>query len=128
MRKGTLMRAAVLAVALVAACAAADVTGKWKATMEGGGGPGEDMVFTFKQEGTKLTGVVSGGPMGEMPITEGKVEGNNISFVLSMDGDMKMLHEGTISGNEIKLKMKGGPGGVEGPGPMTITLRKISGP
>ena len=126
MRNNIVVRAVLLAVIVVSACAAADITGKGKATFEGGGpggGDAGDMVFTFRQEGIKLTGSISGGPGGEgMNITEGKVEGNNVSFVISMS-DMRVLHEGVISGNEIKLKVKGAPGG-DGPESMLITLKK----
>lgn len=126
MRNNIVVRALLLAVIVASACAVADVTGKWKATFEGGGpggGDAGDMVFTFQEEGTKLTGSISGGPAGGgMNFTESKVEGNNVSFVISMN-DMRVLHEGVISGNEIKLKVKGAPGG-DGPESMVITLKK----
>jgi hypothetical protein len=62
------------------------------------------------------------------------VEGDKISFTLSFDGgggEMKIAHEGTVKGDEIKLsvKMEGGPGGSSGPGggpggPGGITLKR----
>ena len=88
--------AAALALAFTGRPArAADVTGKWTATMEGRGGGGEGMTITynFKQDGSKLTGTVET-PMGDaLPISDGKVEGDKISFTLSFDrggGPMKI--------------------------------------
>ena len=102
---------------------AADVTGKWtgqKAGPDGGGGM--SMSANFKQDGTKLTGTIDG-PGGEQAIQDGKVEGDKISFAISFN-DMKIVHAGTIKGDEITLeiKMDGGPGG--GPGPIVLKRAK----
>jgi hypothetical protein len=60
-----------------------------------------------------------------MQIKDGKVEGDKLSFSISFDAggnDMKVVHEGTITGDEIKLTIKMGGGG-EGPGG-AITLKR----
>jgi hypothetical protein len=108
--------AVVLLVMLVSAWAA-DVSGKWVAEMQGRQGPTQT-TFTFKVEGAKLTGTVSS-PMGDMEISDGKVEGNNISFavVREFNGNkMTQLYKGVVSGDEIKFTrdMQGGMGGPGG--------------
>jgi len=109
----------------VAAALAADVTGKWTAETQGRNGP-QTITFTFKQEGTKLTGTISN-PMGESPISEGKVEGDDVSFAqtMSMGGnEIKLVWKGKVSGDEIKFTRTreggmpgGGAGGGGGRGP-----------
>jgi hypothetical protein len=123
--------AALLALAFTAGTAmAADVTGKWTATMAGRGGGGEGMTITynFKQDGTKLTGTVET-PMGDpLPIADGKVEGDKISFTMAFDrggGPMKITNEGTISGDEIKLTTKFEGGDFGGGDRPPATLKRI---
>ena len=114
-----LIRVAALAALATAAAWGADVTGKWATQMNGPDGGGMTMTFNFKQDGTKLTGTVDG-PGGEpMTIRDGKVDGEKIVFAISFN-DMKIVHQGTVKGDEITLtiQMDGGPGG--GPGPMTL--------
>lgn len=124
----------------VASAMAADVTGKWVAETQGRNGP-QTMTFTFKQEGTKLTGTISN-PMGESPITDGKVEGDNVSFSQTMSfggNEMKFAWKGKLSGDEIKFTRAregaapgGGPGGGggqgggggRGPGPQEIVAKR----
>ncbi len=108
----------------VAAALAADVTGKWVAETQGRQGP-QTTTFNFKQEGTKLTGTISvnmmGNPM-ESQISDGKVEGDNVSFTqtMSMGGnEMKFAWKGQLSGDEIKFtrtREGGAPGGGQGGG------------
>lgn len=91
---------------------AADIDGKWSGEIVG---RNMEIAFTFKAEGTTLTGVhiVNGQ---ETPIQDGKIEGNNISFTvtLNMGEEMKIPHKGTISGDEIKMtyEMMGQPGEI----------------
>lgn len=85
--------------------AAADVTGKWKAEMPGRDGNTREVTFTFKVDGDKLTGTMSS-PRGEREISQGKVSGDEISFVMvfSFNGnEMKINYKGKVSGNEIKF-------------------------
>ncbi|HUO29068.1 MAG TPA: hypothetical protein VMU80_07625 [Bryobacteraceae bacterium] len=93
---------------------AADVTGKWTAEMPGRGGQTRTTTFTFKVDGNMLTGTVSGF-RGERPISEGKIDGDQISFTQTMEfngNTMKLLYKGTISGDEIKFtrQREGGEG------------------
>ena len=100
----------MLILTLATAAFAADATGKWVATLEGDNGSME-LTFNFKVDGDKLTGTVTG-PQGEIEITEGKVDGDNITFTVDT-GDMKIVHKGTISGDEMKLKVDFGENSME---------------
>jgi len=82
---------------------AADVTGKWTAAIEGPQGQME-LLFDFKQEGEKLTGT-SQSPMGEMTISEGKVEGDVITFTVATD-QFKVVHKGKVEGDQIKVTVE----------------------
>ena len=85
---------------------AADVTGKWSAQVPSRGGELRDTTFVFKQDGAKLTGTMTG-PQGDIPIQNGKVEGDTISFDTTMNfggNEVKILYKGTVSGDEIKFK------------------------
>jgi len=91
---------------------AADIDGKWAGEIVG---QNMQIEFTFKAEGTTLTGVhiVNGQ---ETPIKDGKIDGNNISFTVTLDmgGETKIPHKGTISGDQIKMtyEMAGQPGEI----------------
>ena len=92
------------------AALAADITGNWKATAEGPNGAMQ-RTFTFKQEGTKLTGETVSSMIGKSTITEGKVEGDTVSFTINAEFNgnaMTIKYTGTINGNEIKLKSEAG--------------------
>jgi opacity protein-like surface antigen len=92
--------------ALVAAMAyAADITGDWKGTADFGSGPVERS-FTFKVDGKKLTGETSSEMMGKSVITEGVIDGNDVSFTITgklQGNEMTMHYKGTVHGNEMTL-------------------------
>ncbi|MGH9836634.1 MAG: hypothetical protein ACREBD_06695 [Blastocatellia bacterium] len=84
---------------------AADVTGKWTAQVPGRGGQTRETTFNFKAEGSKLTGTVSG-MQGDNPISDGKIDGDNISFTVAVSfngNDIKFLYKGKVAGEEIKF-------------------------
>jgi hypothetical protein len=87
---------------LVGFAFAANIDGKWAGEIVG---QNMEISFTFKAEGTKLTGthVVNGT---ETPIADGKIDGNNISFNVTLDmggQETKIPHKGTIEGDQIKM-------------------------
>jgi len=119
MKTKILLVGAVLLLALAAAYAA-DVTGKWVAEMPGRNGTTQT-TFTFKVDGATLTGTMQGAQGDPVDLTEGKVDGENISFVTVRkmgDNEFKMTWKGTVSGDEIKLTREFAmpPGGMGGPG------------
>jgi hypothetical protein len=105
---------------LLALCAltalAADITGNWKATAEGPQGAME-RTFTFKQDGTKLTGETTSSMMGKSTIKDGKVEGDTVSFTIEInfgDQPMQLAYKGKINGsNEIKFTVDAGGQNIE---------------
>jgi hypothetical protein len=119
------LAATLIALLWTGAALASDATGKWTGQMKGPDGSGDfEISFTFKQDGAKLTGTVQG-PQGDpIEITDGKVDGDKLSFVVTIDfnGGMKITHDGTISGDEIKLNSK-----VEGGGfpAGSMTLKRV---
>ena len=101
----------LLVVAFVAM--AADVTGKWVYEQAGrGGGNPTQVTLNLKANGSTLTGSLvrpgrGGDPM-ESAISEGKIDGDNVSFKVTMQmGGNSMTTEyiGAVSGNELKLKI-----------------------
>jgi len=106
------LRLALLSCLLAAAAFAADVSGKWTAEMQGRDGQTMTSTFNLKADGATLTGTVSG-RMGETPITNGKIDGDTISFdvVREYNGNSFTLHyTGTLSTDTIKFKVDGGRG------------------
>jgi hypothetical protein len=84
---------------------AADASGTWKASIETPNGAMEN-TFTFKVEGDKLTGTITMGQMGEGPISEGKVDGDNVSFAVVREfngNEFRINYKGKVAGDEMKL-------------------------
>jgi hypothetical protein len=103
---------ALLSLLLFASFAfAADVDGTWKGMINVNGSD-FPVTFTFKADGAKLTGTLNqGGP--DVAIKQGKIEGNNISFVLELDyngSPVSLNYKGVVSPTEIKLS--GDAGGM----------------
>jgi hypothetical protein len=110
--------ALMMALAPVAARAATDVTGTWTGEIKGpDGGAGFQVSFTFKQDGDKLTGSVTGAQGEPIAISDGKVVGDKISFKIAFNG-MTITHEGTFvagaDGDQIKLTSKSDQGDFPG--------------
>ena len=128
----------VILSAMLATAWGADITGKWEGEMDM---MGQSMTlgFIFKAAGSELTGTSIGPQGGETPISEGKIDGDDISFVVKVTGQMEMTinYKGKISGEEIKLTMQmdmgggpggGGPGGggPGGEGPPELVLKRVN--
>jgi hypothetical protein len=103
---------ALLALFAVPALAA-DVTGTWKATAEGPNGTME-RTFVLKVDGNKLTGETTSTMFGKSTISDGKVDGDNLSFTITVkfqDNEMKLNYKGKVSGKEIKFTVESPMGG-----------------
>ena len=98
-----------LLLALPLAVLAADVTGTWKSGFDSQIGH-QNYTFTFKQEGTKLTGKANseaGDRKREAELREGKVEGDAISFVEMLtiqNNEVRISYAGKVSGNGNEIK------------------------
>jgi hypothetical protein len=113
MTRRVLFAAAVLCAIFVGAALAADISGNWSGTLQAGNDP-VPLTFTFKQDGEKLTGTVNSSQNPPLPLSDGKVSGDKISFFVTaeMNGaPTKFISEGVIKGDEITLNIKaeGGP-------------------
>lgn len=119
MSKRLMLAGWILIAVTVSAMAADAVTGKWTMEQAGrGGGPARVTTFDLKADGAKLTGTATipgfgrGGdtppPPTTTPISNGKVDGNNIFFEVTRDfggNSFTTKYEGAVSGNEMKVKM-----------------------
>ena len=107
---------------------AADVNGKWIAQIKNPNGALSERIFTFKVAGDKLTGTIANRNIstaifqepGKPPVTgtlktqgpppqafaEGKISGNDISFVIDAQGGIKNAYTGKVSGDQITFTME----------------------
>lgn len=98
------VRFILTAVAFVALSFAADVDGKWTAEVSTNDGPVR-LTFQFKASGEALSGTVAS-HMGESEILEGKVNGDDMTFItyLERDGNRyRVSHKAKVSGSEMKI-------------------------
>jgi hypothetical protein len=152
---------ALLGILLLAVAAvAADVSGKWIAQLTSPSGSQSERIFTFKVSGDKLTGTIinqsvapatfeekgkpkmtgtlktqTGGPQ---EISEGKVSGDDVSFVvigMMMGNEIRTIYTGKVSGNEIKFTVETkyppgvtppGPPGGKPPAPQEIVAKRVT--
>jgi hypothetical protein len=92
-----------LALGTVSALAA-DFNGKWTGDVTSPRGT-QTLTFDFKVDGAKLTGTITT-PRGPGDITNGKVDGDNISFeqVMNFNGnEFKITYTGKADGDTIKF-------------------------
>jgi hypothetical protein len=107
MTRTILLTAAILCALFAGMAHAADISGNWSGTIDMGGN-NFDIKYAFKQEGEKLTGTVTG-PSGDMPLKDGKVSGDKVSFYILVDmggNETKFASQGVIKGDEITLTTK----------------------
>jgi hypothetical protein len=95
---------------------AADIDGTWTAETQGKNGP-QTQTLTLMSKGDALTGKMdNGGKGGPADISDGKIEGNNVSFKIVRDFGGKQVSQefkGTLAGGELKGQMTGGRGPVD---------------
>jgi hypothetical protein len=120
---------ALLMIVMVALTAvAADVSGTWIAQIKNPNGAVSERVFTFKVAGDKLTGTIANRNVsqaifqeaGKPPVTgtlktqgpppqeilQGKISGNEISFVFPGGQGTTNVYTGKVSGDEISFTME----------------------
>ena len=119
MMKKLALATLVLALGSVSAMAA-DFNGKWSADVPGRNGNTQTTTFTFTVDATAMTvtGTVTG-RMGDMPITNGKVTADTITFdvVRTMNGNsFTISYAGKADGDTIKFTRTFGGGGMAGGG------------
>ena len=86
------------------------IAGEWEAEWNAGIGI-MTCHYTFKVDGNVITGKVSAemnGTESESEITEGKIEGDTITFAYLFDKTVKMVYTGKVNGDEIKFSRRPG--------------------
>lgn len=108
-----MVRKALLAVLFLTigsmAALAADFNGKWTADVTTPRGT-QTLTFDFHVDGAALTGKITS-PRGEGDITDGKIDGDNITFgqVVNFNGnEMKIVYTGKADGETIKFTRQAG--------------------
>jgi hypothetical protein len=83
----------------------ADIDGKWTGSIAGMDGNPMPITYTFKADGTTLTGSTPGMDGKDMVIKDGKINGNNISYsiVFNFGQETKVDFKGVLSGDSLKL-------------------------
>ncbi len=128
MMKKLALATLVFALGSVSAMAA-DFNGKWTADVPGRNGNTQTTTFNFTVDATAMTvtGTVTG-RMGDMPITNGKVTADTITFdvVRTMNGNsFTMTYSGKADGDNIKFTRTFGGGGNGGaPPPQEFTATR----
>ena len=113
----------VMTFVLVLAAAparAADVDGKWSGSLDTPMGAVQ-VGFNFKADGATLTGTTTGPDGAEVPIKNGKIDGDKISFVVTIDfGGMAfdLNYTGVVKPEEVALTID-----IMGM-PMSVTVKK----
>jgi hypothetical protein len=108
------MKLLLLSLALSLASFAAGIDGKWKASAETQNGTVE-RTFSFKADGTKLTGETVSSMMGKSEIADGKVDGENFSFNITINfqgNEMKVAYKGKVAGDAITMTSTFGDSGM----------------
>jgi hypothetical protein len=90
---------------------AADASGKWTFEQQGRNGAMQ-VTLNLKVDGGALSGTVTqpgreGNPM-ETAITDGKIDGNNISFTVKREfngNSFVISYKGTLDGDSLKLEI-----------------------
>jgi len=108
MKKTAVSVIAALVLMLAAVPArAADVDGKWTGSLDTP--MGAVMVgFNFKADGATLTGTTTGPDGMELPLKNGKIDGDKISFMISVDfGGMALdlNYTGVVKKDAVELTL-----------------------
>src|SRR5260370_42312522 len=103
MTRRILLPTVLLCIIFAGVALAADISGNWSGTMQMGDNP-ISLTYAFKQDGEKVTGSVTTPHGDAIPLSDGKIAGDKISFYVQ--GDMggtpaKFSSEGLIKGGEI---------------------------
>jgi hypothetical protein len=126
-------RVVLLCLLLMALAPAADVDGIWTGRIAGRNNDLQDITFRFKVEGGILTGKMYG-ENDDLPIADGKIEGDQISFTVPSDfggGRFRFMFHGTVGAGEIRLTREREGGSRDGAGKergntsQTVTLKRV---
>ena len=110
MKVRSLVLGAALALLALPVVAQTGAAGKWNASVDTPNGPFA-FVFEFLVDAAgKLTGSMQNEFIGSIPIKDGTIKGNDLSFKLTIDGGpngaMNISYTGTVKGDNLELKSK----------------------
>ena len=117
-----LFASAAALLLLTVSAFAADVDGKWTGSVSTPNGD-FPVSFNFKADGAMLSGSMAGPDGGDIAIKDGKIDGANISFWLSIDfggNAMKLTYTGVVAADQIKIS--GDAGGM----PFELVVKKAT--
>jgi len=98
----------VMMLAPALAASAADISGTWKGTAQTPAGPTE-RTFNFKVDGNKLTGDTTSDMFGKSTIEDGKIDGDNVSFTITISvqgNDAQVNYKGKVKGDQIDFTVE----------------------
>jgi hypothetical protein len=101
---GTIVFAALCAVSGLAW--AAEIDGSWTASFDTQVGA-QTYTYTFKADGMTLTGTAKGSLIADSALSDGKIDGNTITFVEKgtyMGMPLTFNYSGELVGDEIRFK------------------------
>ena len=85
MKRKLLTTTLLLCSVIVCLAAIAELTGKWTGIIKMTDGTDIPLTYLFKVDGEKLTGSITT-EQSEMPMYEGKINGNDFSFKVDVNG------------------------------------------
>ncbi|MGO9275866.1 MAG: hypothetical protein ACLQOO_37420 [Terriglobia bacterium] len=109
-----------LFAALTTCLYAADITGKWSDAPDH-----PQWTFNFKSDGATLTGTMVSQEGKELPIKDGKIEGDSLSFSVDSEWQgqpIKLVMKGKIAGDTIELRLDT----ADGAWGTDVTLKRAS--
>src|SRR5690606_1805530 len=102
------------------------LAGTWNATIETANGP-FPLTFQFAVEDKTVTGSFSNRFISAIPIHDGVVKGNEVSFKITLESGMVLQYDGVLEGDELSLSTKVASGGAPGgPEEQTFTLTRAN--
>lgn len=90
---------------LAAVLFGANVSGTWKSSA---GDNGRQFVFTLKSEGNSVTGTMLGMNGKQQPISDGKLDGENISFTVASEWQgqpVTLAVKGKVTGDQMRVSI-----------------------
>jgi hypothetical protein len=99
MKKKIIVTALLLCCFLVGFATITNLTGKWTGLLKTDQGDEYPLLYNFKIDGDQLTGTAKT-PKGDMPINDGKIEGNKFTFNVIVN-NMEIDHSGKFYGDSV---------------------------
>jgi hypothetical protein len=106
MKKMFFLSAILLCSVAVCLATTMSLNGAWYGILKTNDGTEYPLQYKFKVDGDKLTGTAKG-PHGDLPILDGKINGNDFSFSVTLE-KMYLEHSGKIYPDSISLNIEAG--------------------